>query len=89
MFGKENEPECQQNRIVSRSLSGKTVRCSSNRFVQVHSPLTRSLISGNFSKNLGVLDSMKGVDSPEHFKGETELNFGLFKRHSFSPPTSK
>lgn len=31
----------------------------------------------------------KGLDSPEHFKGETELIFGLFKRYSFSPPTSK
>lgn len=69
-FGIENEPECQRSRIASRTLSGKTVRCSSNRFVQVHSPLTPSLISGNFSRNLGVLCSIKDWTLLSTLKGK-------------------
>lgn len=69
-FGIENEPECQRSRIASRTLSGKTVRCSSNRFVQVPSPLTPSLISGNFSRNLGVLCSVKARTLLSTLKGK-------------------
>lgn len=89
VFGKENKPKSQQNIIASRSLSGKTVRYSSNRFVQVHSPLTPCLISGNFFMNSQYQAVQKKMDCPRHFKEGTELIFGMFQKYTFSLLTSK
>ena len=62
--GKENETECQRNRIASGRLSGKTVRCSSNRFVQVRSTSDSLPYFWEFLQEIGRIMQSKGLKSP-------------------------